>query len=64
MCTVEGVQVSNQKWKDRSGAEGLRPRKRSRVEVEDSDEESEWSGFHSTQILYQIRVLHAKHYIS
>src|SRR5882724_7212998 len=43
VCAVEGVRVSNRKWQDRSGVEGLRPQKRSRVEVEESDEESEWS---------------------
>ena len=44
MCAVEGVQVSNWKRRDRSGAEGSRPRKTSRVEVEELDEELEWSG--------------------
>jgi len=41
---VEGVWVSNWKWRDRSGAEGSRLWKRSRVEVEESDVELEWSG--------------------
>jgi len=40
---VDGVQVSNWKQRDRLGAEGLRPWKRSRVEVE-SELESDGSG--------------------
>jgi len=32
--TFKGIWVSNRKWQDRSGAEGSRPWKRSRVEVE------------------------------
>jgi len=42
-CTVDGIQVSNQKQWDRTEAEGSQPWKRSQVEVE-SDAESEWSG--------------------
>src|SRR5882724_8327262 len=44
VCMVAGVRVSNRERRDRSGAEGLRPRKKSRVEVEESDVESDWSG--------------------
>ena len=42
-CVVEGVRVSNRKWRDRSETGGSRRRKKSRVEVE-SEVESEWSG--------------------
>ena len=42
ICTIDGERVSKRKWQDR--AEGSRPRKKSRVEVEDSDGESDWSG--------------------
>jgi len=41
---VEGIQVSNRKQWDRSEAGGSQPWKKSRVEVEESDGESEWSG--------------------
>src|SRR5882724_13424062 len=41
VCTVTRVRVSNRKWRDRSGAEGSRPQKKSRVEVEESDAESD-----------------------
>ena len=41
---VTGVRVSNRKQRDRSGAEGSWPQKKSRVEVEESDAESDWSG--------------------
>jgi len=34
--TFKGIWVSNRKWQDRSGAEGLRLRKKSRVEVDQS----------------------------
>jgi len=44
VCTVNGVLVLNQKRRDRLGAEGSRPWKRSRVEIEVSDEDLEWSG--------------------
>src|SRR5882724_12186184 len=44
VCTVAGVRVSNRKRQDCSGAEGSRPQKKSRVEVEESDAESDWSG--------------------
>src|SRR5882724_1101484 len=44
VCTVSGVRVSNRKRRDRSGPEGSRPQKKSRVEVEESDAESDWSG--------------------
>ena len=37
--------MSNQKWQEWSGAEGSWPWKRSQVEVEESDGESEGSGF-------------------
>ena len=40
---VEGIRVSNQKWQDRLGAEGSRPWKRSKVEVE-SELELDGSG--------------------
>ena len=43
-CTIDGVRVSNQKRQDRSRAEGSRPRKKSRVEVEESELESYRSG--------------------
>ena len=43
LCIVDSIQVSNQKWWDRSEVGGLRPRKKIWVEVE-SDVESEWSG--------------------
>jgi len=43
-CVIDGIWVSNWKWQDMLGAEGLRPQKRSRVEVEELDVESEWSG--------------------
>jgi len=43
VCTVAGMWVSNRKWWDQSGAEGLQPQKKSQVEVE-SEAESEWSG--------------------
>jgi len=43
VCTVGGIQVSNQKWQDQSGGEGLWPKKKSWVEV-GSDAESEGSG--------------------
>jgi len=42
---VMGVQVSNQKWLEQSGAEGSWPQKRIQVEVEESDGESKGSGF-------------------
>ena len=42
-CAVNGIWVSNQKQQDRSRAEGSQPQKRSRVEVEELDVESEWS---------------------
>src|SRR5882724_2465082 len=41
-CVVDGVWVSN--WKHRSRAEGSRPQKRSRVEVEELELESYGSG--------------------
>jgi len=43
VCTISGVWVSNQKWQERSG-EGSWPKKKSQVEVEESDVESEGSG--------------------
>ena len=43
-CAINGVQVSNRKRQDRSRAEGLRPRKKNRVEVEESELESDGSG--------------------
>src|SRR5882724_1161187 len=49
-CAVNGIRVSNWKQWDRSGAEGSRPQKKSQVEVEDSDVESEWSGLGSWKI--------------
>jgi len=38
VCTVKGVWVSNWKWQEQLGAEGLWPQKKSQVEV-DSDAE-------------------------
>ena len=43
-CAIDGIQVSNWKWWDRSGAEGSRPQKKSRVEIEESKLESYGSG--------------------
>src|SRR5882724_12150967 len=43
VCTVDGIQVSNQKQRDRLGAVGSWPKKRSQVEV-GSDAESEKTG--------------------
>ena len=43
VCTVDGIQVSNQKQRDRLGAVGSWPKKRSQVEV-GSDVESVKSG--------------------
>jgi len=40
---VDGVRVSNRKWRDRTDAEGSQPQKQIWVEVE-SDAESKWSG--------------------
>ena len=42
VCTVNGVWVLKRKWRDRP--EGSQPRKKSQVEVEESDAESDWSG--------------------
>ena len=50
VCAVDGIRVSNQKQQDRSGAEGSRLWKKSRVEVEDLDVESEWSRLGSWKI--------------
>src|SRR5882724_13184963 len=43
-CAIDGVRVSNWKWWDQSRAEGSRPWKKSRVEVEESELESDGSG--------------------
>ena len=43
-CAIDGIWVSNRKWQDRLGEEGSRPRKKSRVEVEESELESDGSG--------------------
>jgi len=43
-CTVDGVQVSNWKHRDRLEMGGSWPRKKSRVEIEESDGELDWSG--------------------
>ena len=43
-CTIDGIQVSNRKRWDRSREEGSRPQKKSRVEVEESELESDGSG--------------------
>src|SRR5882724_6680437 len=43
VCTITRTRVSNWKWQVKSGAEGLCPNKKSRVEV-GSDAESEGSG--------------------
>jgi len=42
VCTVYGVWVSKQKQWDHP--EGLQPQKKSWIEVEESDGESDWSG--------------------
>ena len=42
VCTVNGVQVSKRKQQDHP--EGSRPRKKSWIEVEELDGESDWSG--------------------
>jgi len=42
VCTVDGVWVSKQK--QREHPEGSWPRKKSQIEVEESDGESDWSG--------------------
>jgi len=47
---VNGIWVSKRKWRERLGAEGSRPQKKSRVEVEDSDVELEWSRLCSWKI--------------
>ena len=43
-CTIDGIRVSNRKRWDRSGGEGSKPWKKSRVEVEESELESDGSG--------------------
>jgi len=44
LCAIDSVWVSNRKRQDRSGAEGSRLWKKSRVEVEESELESDRSG--------------------